>query len=229
MGQLAKDPALNSVWDTFDFAWGEPDANGDGSTFSDPEADSGPGVPALLALEDGGVSDNESDGVPSTVPEQTQEESQLQDLEVCQDDGPPEVIDSPVAPIDLQPLLPDSGREDPTEPVLSYDHFHKSPSFEGDDVVEGGDQSPNSKQQDPPHDPPSDSEPPQPASSEMPPPPAVDAAFLARKKEVQARMAELRLGLLKLRDWNWILTTIQWYKGGVVSCNVPLRYQCFNS
>lgn len=200
MGQLAKDPALNSVWDTFDFAWGEPDANGDGSTFSDPEADSGPGAPALLALEDGGVSDNESDGVPSTVPEQTQEESQLQDLEVCQDDGPPEVIDSPVAPIDLQPLLPDSGREDPTEPVLSYDHFHKSPSFEGDDVVEGGDQSPNSKQQDPPHDPPSDSEPPQPASSEMPPPPAVDAAFLARKKEVQARMAELRLGLLKLRD-----------------------------
>ncbi len=214
--QLTKDPTLNTIWETFDFAWGDPAQNGDDVVLDadDSEADTGPTAPPLLSIEDGGVSDNESDGVPSTVPEQTQDIEGTLESDLGVGDEFPKVNDEVVDSMNVAPLLPDSCREDLTEPIFSYDHL--SPNFDDEsptEVIQGSQQlegdgdvpvETNQEVEDAPKDMDVEglsgdlSEPPQPTAS-MPPPPPVDPTHLERKKEVKARLEVLRLGLLKFR------------------------------
>ena len=226
---------MNTVWETFDFAWGDPAQNENDYDVTDPEADTGPNVPvsALLSIEDGGVSDNESDGIPSTLPEQTPDveggevvPGSPNENDFGVDGGSPKVNDGEdVYSMNVEALPPDSC-EDPTEPTFSADHLCPSESptdvikesqqFEGGDVPvetnekvedvpkdDSGDVpvETNQKVEDVPKDDvegfPGDlSEQPQPTAS-MPPPKPVDSNHLERKKQVKARLEELRLGLLK--------------------------------
>ena len=99
---LVKDPSLQEIWNTFDFAWGEPD--GDEGEVDDAEGDGGdddPHGPNLVAIEDGAVDTppgspaaaphaspnaecDEDESVTTTQPEQTPEEGFPDDYFVSQ-------------------------------------------------------------------------------------------------------------------------------------------------
>ena len=191
------------MWDTFDFAWGEP---GNTSLDDDSESDDGPGAPPMLALEDGGVSDNESDGVPPTQPEQSRDDEginspyldeQVDDsydqvsLSQLPDDSPEQEDTFPVNPTlsyELTSGCDGSGKDGPVDPVQEF----------GDDGIPDDSQKleePSNDNEEPPNPPLSST-----SSSEKPsldslmPPPPVDPAMIKRKREIEARLEVVRLG-----------------------------------
>ena len=195
------------MWDTFDFAWGEP---GNTSLDDDSEQDDGPGASPMLALEDGGVSDNESDGLPPTQPEQSRDdEGEEDDITSPYFD---EQVDDSYGPVSLSQLPNDSPEHEeafPVNPTLSYE-LTSGCDGSGNDgpvdpVQEFGDdgipddsqklEEPSNHNEEPPNPPLSSaslSE--NPSLDSLMPPPPVDPAMLKRKRELAERLEVVRLG-----------------------------------
>lgn len=114
--RLSKDPSLNPVWEAFTAVW----APDESARFSDDEGGEDR-PPAQLAIEDGRIgSDDDSDDLPTTQPEQSQEpdpypydrygdrvevmDDSYQNLGEIMDDTQPMELELP----DTQPEWPES-------------------------------------------------------------------------------------------------------------------------
>ena len=209
------------MWEIFDFAWGDPDTN---APINDDEEEHGPDAP-LLAIMDGSVSDGDESGAASpepapttymsddevgaVVPDDSQNIDDSQDIpndslpmtyeEVPMDSqendesGMAEeipvgssaseeiAVDTPKSkdiPMDSQEV------HDPIWTDLTESQPDPRPPATWDDLTLD---SPGSSTECPGR--------PSSASIGMPPPPPVDPEVIKRKKEIRARMEELRFGV----------------------------------
>ena len=203
---VSKDPTLFAVWDIISTAWGSADQHQDPTVTAELDGDNSASAP-LLALEDGTpYDDDDGESCTTTQPEQTAEDDEAPPASstfmVDDDDveGTPEVPvvvdsqvmeeymnDTPWDALDPWPGTNSNGESQP--PMESQDVMTLEPS----DLPAKSD----SAEPEPEAVPASAAEAGLPDTNikdSMPPPAPLSPGKIQRRKEIAARLAELRLG-----------------------------------